>query len=162
MGTSVGGGTDYDVGPGDLVFVFRNTAHFFNPTSSKFGYLLVDLPQSDPHLFGPSLNSRNSVWSEESKALPTCGRLSHTEPLVLIDHMVDHRTRAGRHAEARIARQADTLIRGHRKGFRLFWRWKSKAPGGPSVPVDLQQLNRGHGSRQCDVGWRSDLRRNCC
>jgi hypothetical protein len=22
--------------------------------------------------------------------------------------------------------QADTLIRGHRKGFRLFWRWKSK------------------------------------
>src|SRR3990167_7353645 len=34
----------------------------------------------------------------------------------------------------------DTLIRWHRKGFRLFWRWKSRAPGRPPVPVDLQQL----------------------
>jgi len=48
MGTGVIGGTEYTVGPGDLVFVFRNTAHFFDPTSSKFGYLLVDLPQSEP------------------------------------------------------------------------------------------------------------------
>jgi mannose-6-phosphate isomerase-like protein (cupin superfamily) len=48
MGTGVVGGTEYIVGPGDLVFVFRNTAHFFDPTSSKFGYLLVDLPQSEP------------------------------------------------------------------------------------------------------------------
>ena len=36
--------------------------------------------------------------------------------------------------------QPDTLIRWHRKGFRLFWRWKSRAPGRPSVPADLQQL----------------------
>ena len=42
------GGTEYPVEPGDLVFVFRNTAHFFDPISSKFGYLLVDLPQSEP------------------------------------------------------------------------------------------------------------------
>jgi mannose-6-phosphate isomerase-like protein (cupin superfamily) len=49
MGTGVVGGSDYTVGPGDLVFVFRNTAHFFDPISSKFGYLLVDLPQSEPY-----------------------------------------------------------------------------------------------------------------
>ena len=48
MGNGVVGGTEYTVGPGDLVFVFRNTAHFFDPMSSKFGYLLVDLPQSEP------------------------------------------------------------------------------------------------------------------
>jgi putative transposase len=36
--------------------------------------------------------------------------------------------------------QPDTLLRWHRKGFRLFWRWKSRAPGRPSVPADLQQL----------------------
>ena len=48
MGAGVVGGTEYTVGPGDLVFVFRNTAHFFDPTTSKFGYLLVDLPQSEP------------------------------------------------------------------------------------------------------------------
>ena len=48
MGTGVVGGSEDTVGPGDLVFVFRNTAHFFDPISSKFGYLLVDLPQSEP------------------------------------------------------------------------------------------------------------------
>ena len=34
----------------------------------------------------------------------------------------------------------DTLIRWHRKGFRLFWRWKSRAPGRPPLPADVQQL----------------------
>jgi mannose-6-phosphate isomerase-like protein (cupin superfamily) len=47
MGEGVVGGTEDTVGPGDMVFVFRNTAHFFDPISSKFGYLLVDLPQSE-------------------------------------------------------------------------------------------------------------------
>ena len=36
--------------------------------------------------------------------------------------------------------QPDTLIRWHRKGFRLFWRWKSNARGRPRLPADLQQL----------------------
>jgi hypothetical protein len=31
--------------------------------------------------------------------------------------------------------QADTLIRWHRKGFRLFWRWKSKPTGRQEFPV---------------------------
>jgi len=34
----------------------------------------------------------------------------------------------------------DTLIRWHRKGFRLFWHWKSRAPGRPPIPADLRQL----------------------
>jgi hypothetical protein len=34
----------------------------------------------------------------------------------------------------------DTLIRWHRKGFRLLWRWKSKAPGRPPIPASLQHL----------------------
>src|SRR5262245_38821007 len=32
-----------------------------------------------------------------------------------------------------------TLIRWHRKGLRLFWRWKS-TPGRPRLPADLRQL----------------------
>ena len=36
--------------------------------------------------------------------------------------------------------QPATLIRWHRKGFRLFWRWKSRAPGRPPLPVEVQQL----------------------
>ena len=33
-----------------------------------------------------------------------------------------------------------TLIRWHRQGFRLFWRWKSKLRGRPPVPAELQKL----------------------
>jgi len=28
----------------------------------------------------------------------------------------------------------------HRKGFQLFWRWKSRPPGRPRLPADLQRL----------------------
>jgi putative transposase len=34
----------------------------------------------------------------------------------------------------------DTLIRWHRKGFRLFWKWKSRSLGRPRIPDDLQHL----------------------
>ena|SRR5436190_23764556 len=34
----------------------------------------------------------------------------------------------------------DTLIRWHRRGFRLFWKWKSRPRGRPRVPQNLQQL----------------------
>src|SRR5579864_6955568 len=36
----------------------------------------------------------------------------------------------------------DTLTRWHRRGFRLFWRWKSKPAGRPAVPKKLQVLIR--------------------
>src|SRR6266849_6046764 len=36
--------------------------------------------------------------------------------------------------------QPATLIRWHRKGFQLLWRWKSKPPGRPRIPADLRQL----------------------
>ena len=34
----------------------------------------------------------------------------------------------------------DTLIGWHRKAFRLFWRWKSRRPGRPRIPANLQHL----------------------
>ena len=37
----------------------------------------------------------------------------------------------------------ETVIRWHRAGFRLYWRWRSRRPGGrPKVPVDVRQLIR--------------------
>src|SRR5215469_7210172 len=35
--------------------------------------------------------------------------------------------------------KAPTLIRWHRRGFRLFWRWKSKPMGRPRLPRDLRR-----------------------
>jgi putative transposase len=34
----------------------------------------------------------------------------------------------------------DTLIRWHRRGFRLFWKWKSRSSGRPWVPADVRKL----------------------
>lgn len=37
----------------------------------------------------------------------------------------------------------ETLLRWHRTGFRLFWRWKSqRRPGRPAVPADIRSLVR--------------------
>src|SRR5881275_2937644 len=37
----------------------------------------------------------------------------------------------------------ETVIRWHRAGFRLFWRWKARARGGrPKVPLEIRQLIR--------------------
>ena len=39
--------------------------------------------------------------------------------------------------------QPETIIRWHRTGFRLYWRWKSRSRGGrPKVPVDIRRLIR--------------------
>src|SRR4030095_5811744 len=39
--------------------------------------------------------------------------------------------------------QPDTVVAWHRRGFRLFWIWKSRrGPGRPSGPPDVQALIR--------------------
>jgi transposase InsO family protein len=39
--------------------------------------------------------------------------------------------------------QPETIIRWHRTGFRLYWRWKSRACGGrPKVPMEIRRLIR--------------------
>src|SRR5919202_3604004 len=43
--------------------------------------------------------------------------------------------------DALVIVQPATLVRWHRQGFRLFWRWKS-TPGRPAIPPDLQALIR--------------------
>jgi len=39
--------------------------------------------------------------------------------------------------------QPDTVVRWHRTGFRLYWRWKSRSRGGrPRVPLEIRRLIR--------------------
>ena len=40
-GAGVSGAREYDIGPGDLVVIPRNTAHHMRPTTPKLGYLLL-------------------------------------------------------------------------------------------------------------------------
>src|SRR5215510_9880315 len=44
--------------------------------------------------------------------------------------------------EALVVVKPDTLIRWHRKGFRLFWNWKSRLRGRPQVPASVRELIR--------------------
>ena len=45
--------------------------------------------------------------------------------------------------DASIVFKPDTLLRWHRTGFCLFWRWKSwRRAGRPALPADLQSLVR--------------------
>ena len=36
----------------------------------------------------------------------------------------------------------DTVVRWHRQGFRLYWRWKSRNAGRPKVEVEIRALIR--------------------
>jgi putative transposase len=63
-------------------------------------------------------------------------------------HRVDDATRVALVALSRLIEwrhlliivRPDTLIRWHRQGFQLFWRWKSRPRGRPRLPADLQRL----------------------
>ena len=54
--------------------------------------------------------------------------------LVLLSRLFDWK-------HALVVVHPQTLVRWHRQGFRLFWRWKSR-PGWPPIPVELRQLIR--------------------
>ena len=58
--------------------------------------------------------------------------------------------------EAPTVVKPDTLIRWHRRGFRLSW--KSKARGRPRIPADPAEVDRGHGSKKCDLGRGANRR----
>src|SRR5215831_4229303 len=45
----------------------------------------------------------------------------------------------------------DTLIRWQHRGFRLFWRWKSKPMGRPRLPKNLRELIRKMGAD--NISW---------
>ena len=69
----------------------------------------------------------------ERKVKPRRAKAATKLTLVLLSRLFAWR-------EALTVVKPDTLIRWHRKGFRLFWRWKSKARGRPRIPADLQKL----------------------
>ena len=49
-GSGVIGASQFTIGPGDIVWIPRNTAHFIDPGSGKVGYFLVRLPTSEQYM----------------------------------------------------------------------------------------------------------------
>jgi putative transposase len=54
--------------------------------------------------------------------------------------------------DALVSVKPDTLLRWHRKAFRLFWRWKSKPTGRPRLPKDLRELIQKMGAENSTWG----------
>jgi transposase InsO family protein len=52
--------------------------------------------------------------------------------LILLSRLFDWK-------KALVVVKPDTLIGWHRKGFKLFWRWKSR-PGRPALPLEIREL----------------------
>src|SRR5215469_16061081 len=69
----------------------------------------------------------------ERKVKPRRAKAATKLTLVLLSRLSAWR-------EALTVVKPDTLIRSHRKGFRLFWKWKSKVRGRPRIPGELQRL----------------------
>lgn len=44
--------------------------------------------------------------------------------------------------DALVVVKPETIIRWHRKGFRLFWRYRSKPSGRPPLPLNIRELIR--------------------
>jgi hypothetical protein len=63
--------------------------------------------------------------------------------------------------EATVIFKPETLLRWHRTGFRLDWRWKSRRRvGRPAVPADIRNLIR-HINREKPSGARRVFMENC-
>ena len=56
--------------------------------------------------------------------------------------------------------QPESVIRWHRTGFRLYWRWKSRSRGGrPKIPGEIRRLIREMSLGKSAVGCASHPRR---
>jgi len=74
------------------------------------------------------------AFYQERKGKPRRADSPTRLTLLLLSHWFDWR-------DALTVVKPRTLIAWHRKGFRLFWRWKSEA-GRQPIPAELQQLIR--------------------
>ena len=107
--------------------------------------------RSQSHLGAENLFLRKQLaLYQERRAQPRRADDAVRITLVMLSRLIDWRT-------VLIIVKPDTRIRWHRKGVRLFWRWKSRPPGRPRLPLDIQRLI-ADGARECDVGRGT----NCC
>ena len=106
---------------------------------------VASLFQDTPRFLGAVLRSRSALMAEnlflrqqlvlylERKVKPRRANDATRLTRVLLSRLFAWR-------QALTLVQPDTLIRWHRKGFRLFWRWKSRPRGRPCLPIHLRDL----------------------
>src|SRR6266446_2563422 len=111
----------------------------------SFARLSGDLTLDGFHFLGATIRSRSAMSAEmlfvrkqlafyqEHQIRPRRLTDSARFSLVFWSRLFDWK-------EALVIVRPETLIRWHRKGFQLFWRWKSKRRGRPRIPSNLRSL----------------------
>lgn len=106
---------------------------------------LIDLLLDALRLVSVSLRPRRALAAEnlflrkqstlyvERQLKPRLAKTATKLTLVLLSRFFAWR-------EALTVVKPETLIHWHRRGFRLFWRWKSKTRGRTRIPADLRKL----------------------
>jgi putative transposase len=114
-------------------------------TISHAGLTLCDLTWDLIRFLGRLLQSRPSLAAEnlflrkqlalyqERQARPRRATDATRLAMVLAARLFDWK-------KALISVRPETFIAWHRRGFKLFWRWKSRQIGRPRIPKDLRQL----------------------
>ena len=120
-------------------FIFRPLRHRL-ATRSSVAYDLVGLlvlsMLSRRALAAENLYLRKQLaLFQERKVKPRRAHDSTRLIMVILGRMFSWR-------DALVNVKPDTFLRWHRKGFRLFWRCKSRPVGRPQIPKDLRRLIR--------------------
>src|SRR5215472_2811192 len=120
-------------------FIFRPLRHGLTTLSSvayDLGRLLVLAARSRRALAAENLYLRKQLaLFQERKVKPRRAHDATRLMMVILGRMFSWR-------EALVNVKPDTFLRWHRKGYRLFWRWKSQPVGRPQIPEDLRRLIR--------------------
>lgn len=129
--------------------IFRAVGHCFRTLSAIVGDLLqlaVLSARSRSALAAENLFLRKQLaLFQERKVRPRRADDSTRWVMATLSRMFQWR-------DALVNVKPDTLIGWHRKGFRLFWRWKSKSTGRPRLPKDLRQLIRAMAAENATWG----------
>jgi hypothetical protein len=80
------------------------------------------------------LRKQLALFRERKVKPPAASRLTRLGMIALV-RFFDWR-------DAVIVVKPDTFIKWHRSAFRMFWRWKSRKRGRPSLPKNLRELIR--------------------
>jgi len=122
--------------PGSIFKLLTHSLNTLSFVACDLVRLLVLVSRSRRALAAENLFLRKQLaLFQERKVKPHRAHDSTRLIMLILGRMFSWR-------DALVNVKPDTFLRWHRKGFRLFWRWKCRPVGRPQVPKDLRRLIR--------------------
>src|SRR5215472_2137601 len=132
--------------PGSIFKLLTHSLNTLSFVACDLVRLLVLVSRSRRALAAENLFLRKQLaLFQERKVKPHRAHDSTRLIMVILGRMFSWR-------DALVNVKPDTFLRWHRKGFRLFWRWKSRPVGRPQISKDLRTTHPRDGRRESDLG----------